>query len=83
MKLYSAHAFCSICNKLVIGEECSELDETEGFMQHFHMTEFKHFVDGEAKIVEIKQDKPVFPARTPLPDGNIKPLKKKKADRYG
>lgn len=83
MRLFQALAFCSICRQLITGEECSEQAETEAFMQHFHMVEFKHFVDGEAKIVEIKQDKPVFPARTPLPDGNIKPLKKKKADRYG
>lgn len=83
MRLFSARAFCSICNKLIIGEECSELDETEGFMQNYHFTEFKHFVDGEPKIVEVKSEKPIFPARTPKPDGTIKPLKKKKADRYG
>jgi len=82
MKLYQARAFCSICNKLIVSEECSELDETEGFMQHFHMSEFKHFVDGEASISEVKQDKPVFPPREAQPNSGIKPLKKKKADRY-
>lgn len=81
MRLFQAHAYCSICRKLVIGEECSEHAETEAFMQHFHMTEFLHFVDGEAQIVEVKKPPLVLAPREP--QGGIKPLKKKKADRYG
>jgi hypothetical protein len=61
----------------------SSAQESVEMMQFYHYQDTGHFFEDDPVPSEVKKAPIVFTAREAQPNGAIKPLKKKKADRYG